>query len=127
MVKLCFPPLLLKFFATPLNNKYHFRYIVLLFGFRIQAKLQTETSPQKKFSTSHIAYVCAMPRPFLFQRIKFSYREGPHHISAPEPGFSLDGPALANAKSKVVLHFSFVSPLIKSPAKKQSRNGKCLS
>ena len=34
-----FPPSLFKFLATPLNNKYHFRNIFLLFGFRIQAKL----------------------------------------------------------------------------------------
>ena len=39
-------PPLLKFFATfatplhrPMNNKYHFCNIVLIFGFRIQAKL----------------------------------------------------------------------------------------
>ena len=31
---------------------------------------------------------------------------------------------LANAKSKIVMYFSFVSPLTKGPAKKQSRNGK---
>ena len=91
MVKLCFP-LLLRFLATPLrhpmNNKHHFRNINLVIW------VQTKTFPSVKiFYFAHCLCLQDVKTfSFLESQILVPRESNFDHISAPGPGFSLDGP-----------------------------------